>query len=151
MIGVLGVRQQKLKRLITSIMFTLALLTPTHTPPPSTFTEFGGVMSDQYYIALARCETGGSWDHSTRSYTGGLGLSRRTAQVWGGTRNVANKTPRQQVAIADRIAFRGFQSRTRFVWPVGVYGWGCVKNQPKLQRMICNSTHPLVKRWKRNC
>jgi hypothetical protein len=157
-----GVRQQKFKRLISRIMciaLAAVLLTPAEASAHgTTHKEFRGVMPDSYYLSLATCETGlpgtnkPNWKHSTRSYTGGLGIHRGTAARWSGKRDLAKLTPRQQVAIADRIAFKGWtRPDGKHVWRVGPFGWGCLKQSPKLQKMICDSHHPLVSKWKRNC
>jgi hypothetical protein len=61
-------------------------------------------------------------------------------------------TPRQQVRVADAIAFSGYVTRSgELVWRVGPWGWGCVKRTPILQAYICASNHPKVRRWKRGC
>ena len=109
--------------------------------------KYGAIMADAYYDGLAQCETGGNWAHSTRSYTGGLGLFRPTARRWSGKRDVAGLTPRQQVRIADRIAFSGWTNRAgEYVWPVGPFGWGCVKKTPRLLAYPCQSKHPRVQK-----
>lgn len=109
--------------------------------------KYGAIMADAYYDTLARCETAGNWQHSTRSYTGGLGIYRGTAYRWSGRRNLAGLTPRQQVRIADRIAFSGWTNRAgEFVWPVGPFGWGCVKRSQTLLRYLCQSRHHRVQK-----
>ena len=109
--------------------------------------QYGAIMPDAYYNALARCETGSDWQHSTRSYTGGLGIYRGTAHRWSGHRNLAGLTPRQQVRIADRIAFSGWERPGREkVWPVGPFGWGCVKKSPTLLHYLCKSNHKRVQK-----
>lgn len=112
-------------------------------------TKYGAIMADAYYDTLARCETAGNWQHSTRSYTGGLGIYRGTAQRWSGRRNLAGLTPRQQVRIADRIAFSGWERPGHDkVWPVGPFGWGCVKRSPTLLRYLCQSRHHRVQKYR---
>ena len=114
--------------------------------------HYDGVLPDKYYDLLARCETGHNWAHSTRSYTGGLGIARGTWQRWSNSSSAKGKTPAQQVAVADNIAFLGFtESDGEFVWPVGPWGWGCVKKWKSLQSFICRSRHKAVQRWKRGC
>jgi len=111
--------------------------------------KYGAIMADAYYDGLAQCETGSTWTHSTRSYTGGLGIYRGTAYRWSGRRNLATLTPRQQVRIADRIAFSGWTNGAgEYVWPVGPFGWGCVKNSPRLLRYICQSRHKRVQKYR---
>jgi hypothetical protein len=114
--------------------------------------HYGGVLPDRYYDLLAVCETGHNWSHSTRSHTGGLGINRGTWQRWSNTSSAKGKTPQVQVAVADNIAFMGHTELDgEFVYPVGPFGWGCVKHSKTLQGFICRSQHKAVKRWKRNC
>lgn len=114
--------------------------------------KYRGILPDAYYDGLAMCETSRNWKHSTRSFTGGLGIARGTAHRWSGHRNLAKFSPRKQVQIADRIAFRSWRNkRGEYVWRVGPWGWGCLHIRPKLQRYICASNHKLVIRWKRGC
>jgi hypothetical protein len=101
-------------------------------------------MSDRYYDLLASCETGGNWAHETPSYTGGLGIAKGTWQRWSNSHSARGKAPRYQVQVADNIAFRGHVEHGVYKWPVGVYGWGCVRNTPVLQQLICRSSNPLV-------
>lgn len=114
--------------------------------------KYHGILPDAYYDKLAQCETGGNWQHSTRSYTGGLGIHRRTFQRWSNHSSAKGMTPRRQVRVADAIAFRGHtEPNGEYVWRVGVWGWGCVKREKHLQAFICASKHKLVQRWKRYC
>ena len=137
----------------------LALITAISIPAPAsaaaqrdTFDKYNGVLPDQYYDALARCETGGNWKHSTRSYTGGLGIYRGTWQRWSDSSSAKGKTPAQQVKVADAIAFKShINPDGTKVWRVGPWGWGCVKGQKSLQAYICKSRHKDVARWRRGC
>jgi hypothetical protein len=130
----------------------LGSVSPGERPERRGHSRYDGVLSDRYYDLLALCETGGNWKHSTRSYTGGLGIHRGTWQRWSNSSSARGKTPREQVAVADNVAFLGFtEPDGEFVWPVGPWGWGCVKNRKILQGFICRSTHKAVKRWKRGC
>ena len=114
--------------------------------------NYHGVLPDAYYDGLAMCETGGNWNHSTRSYTGGLGIYRGTFKRWSNHSSAKGMTPREQVRVADAIAFKGHTDPNgNHVWRVGPWGWGCLKNSPRLQAFICRSAHPLVRKWKRNC
>lgn len=129
-----------------------AQLANAHHTDQKTRKEFRGILPDAYYRHLAQCETGGDWTHSTLNYTGGLGIARGTAARWSGRRKLERLTPRQQVEIADRIAFTGWTNKKgEHVWRVGPWGWGCLKQSTYLQGFICRSNHKLVKRWKRNC
>jgi hypothetical protein len=137
----------------------IALITATFTASPATaaaqrdtFSKYKGVLPDQYYDGLARCETNSNWKHSTRSYTGGLGIYRGTWKTWSDSSSAKGKTPAQQVKVADAIAFKShINPDGSKVWRVGPWGWGCLKNQKSLQAFICKSRHTLVARWKRGC
>jgi len=131
----------------------LTLSIPAHdTPLPTSRAKYQAVLSDAYYDQLAICETGGNWAHSTKSYTGGLGIHRGTWRNWSDTPSATGKTPKQQIQVADAIAFKShINPDGRKVWRVGPWGWGCLKGQKHLQDFICQSRHTLVVRWKRNC
>lgn len=137
----------------------IALIIATFTASPATaaaqrdtFDKYNGVLPDQYYDALARCESGGNWKHSTRSYTGGLGIYRGTWQRWSDSTSAKGKTPAQQVKVADAIAFKShINPDGTKVWRVGPWGWGCVKGQKSLQAYICKSRHKDVARWRHGC
>lgn len=122
------------------------------------------VMPVEFWEIIAQCETGGERGdtrHSTRSYITAFGLNRRTASTWSdfnamtrrGARALRALSWEEQRVIAERIAFKGFwnERQGRFVWPVGVRGWGCFKLRPSAQALLCRSRHPLVRRWKRGC
>ena len=114
--------------------------------------KYHGVLPDAYYDQLAQCETGGNWQHSTKSYTGGLGINRATWRNWSDFPSAKGRSPIEQVRVADAIAFKShINPDGRKVWRVGPWGWGCLKGQQSLQRFICQSRHTLVVKWKRNC
>ena len=137
----------------------IALITATFTASPASAAaqrnlheKYHGVLPDAYYDGLARCETGGNWKHSTRSYTGGLGIYRGTWQRWSDSSSAKGKSPAQQVKVADAIAFKShINPDGTKVWRVGPWGWGCLKGQKSLQAYICKSRHKDVARWKRGC
>ena len=135
----------------------LALLTvlsiPAHASAAADdHAKYKGVLPDQYYDLLARCETGGVWTHSTKSYTGGLGIHRQTWRTWSDTPSAKGRSPIEQVKVADAIAFKShINPDGRKIWRVGPWGWGCLKGQKHLQNFICKSRHKDVQRWKRNC
>ena len=149
-------RLQKLKRLIKRIMaiaLIAALSTPAHASAAADpHAKYDGVLPDRYYDLLSLCEVGGNWNHSTKSYTGGLGIHRQTFRTWSNYNSAKGLTPKQQVKVADAIAFKSHIERSgRKVWRVGPWGWGCLRGQKHLQAFICQSRHTLVVRWKRHC
>jgi hypothetical protein len=148
------------KRIIT--LTVISLLLPTvlaepvaahHTKLETSRKKYKAILPDAYYDGLATCETGLDWKHGTLNYTGALGIARGTAWRWSGHRDIAKFSPRKQVEIADRIAFRGWDNPKtgQHKWRVGPWGWACLKMKPELQRYICASNHRLVQRWKRGC
>jgi hypothetical protein len=138
---------------LMALPLILALSVPAHASAAADpYGKYHGVLKDAYYDALALCETGGNWQHSTKSYTGGLGINRQTWRTWSDTPSATGKTPKQQVKVADAIAFKShINPDGRKVWRVGPWGWGCLKGQKHLQAFICQSRHTLVVRWKRHC
>ena len=146
--------------LATAMSITLLVATATpaeahHGKLETSRKKYGAILPDAYYDGLAMCETRQKWDRKNNLYTGGLGIYKGTAYRWSGKRNLHKLTAKQQVEIADRIAFLGWYNPKKkvnpFKYPVGPYGWGCVKIRPNLQRYICASNHPKVQRWKRGC
>ncbi len=122
------------------------------TPTPTSRAKYHAVLVDAYYDQLATCETGGNWAHSTKSYTGGLGIHRATWRNWSDTPSAKGLSPFEQVKVADAIAFTShINPDGRKVWRVGPWGWGCLKGQKHLQDFICQSRNTIVSRWKRNC
>jgi hypothetical protein len=150
---------------VHKIIFTVGLaaslaLTPAtaQAKNDNSHKEYHGVLPDAYYNALGTCETGlpgtnePNWKHSTRSYTGGLGIARGTFQRWSNHSSARLMTPREQVRVADAIAFKShIEPDGTKIWRVGPWGWGCLKARKSIQRYICQSRHPLVQKWKRNC
>jgi len=146
---------------LSTTILSLGPVSPVEASKPSEGTvttldlsrrKYGAILPDKYYDSLAQCETGGNWNHSTRSYTGGLGIHRQTFRRWSKYKSAKGLTPRQQVRVADAIAFSGYTTRTgEHVWRVGPWGWGCLRKSPHLQAYICRSNHPKVQRWKRGC
>lgn len=112
---------------------------------------YGAIMPDAYYHDLGRCETGGkrgNLQHSSRSYTGAFGIYRGTAARWSGKRDLTRLTMRQQIRIADRIAFSGWtRPDGTHVWPVGPFGWGAVKaGCGQLLKHLCHARHRRVQK-----
>ena len=156
-----------MKRITTSIFMSISISLFAIAPgleaksvPSNTkgHREYHGVLPDAYYRALGICETGlpgtnePNWKHSTRSYTGGLGIHRSTFRRWSNHSSAKHMTPREQVRVADAIAFKShIEPDGTKIWRVGPWGWGCLKARTSIQKYICESRHPLVQKWKRNC
>jgi len=136
-----------------ALSLILALSVPAHASAAAdSHAKYHAVLPDQYYDLLAQCETGSNWSHSTKSYTGGLGIHRATWRNWSNFPSAKGKTPAQQVKVADAIAFKShINPDGRKVWRVGPWGWGCLKREKSLQAFICKSSNKLVARWKRHC
>ena len=130
-----------------------ALSVPAHASAAAdSHAKYDGVLPDAFYDGLALCETNSDWNHSTKTYTGGLGFNRRSFQRFSNHSSAKGMTPRQQVRVADALAFRGHtEPDGEFVFRVGPWGFGCVKMRKSLQTFICKSRHRLVVKWKRNC
>ena len=142
--------------LVVSLLLSSAIPSKAHDGNSSrekdTYSQYRGLLPDQYYDGLATCETNHNWQHSARSYTGGLGIYRGTWQRWSDSNSAEGRTPRYQVIVADRIAFLGFtEPDGHFVSPVGPYGWGCVRIRARLRAYICASRNKAVIKRKRNC
>jgi hypothetical protein len=144
--------RRELKRIMALALFAV-LSVPAHASAATdSHAKYHGVLPDAYYDGLAMCETGGNWQHSTKSYTGGLGINRQTWRTWSNKPSAKGRTPIEQVKVADAIAFKShINPDGRKVWRVGPWGWGCLKGQKHLQKFICQSRHKDVQRWKRNC
>lgn len=145
---------------ITTLLLVSTVPTTAHAhdTTDNSHSKYHGVLPDAYYDGLGTCETGNpgtnkpNWKHSTRSYTGGLGIARSTFRRWSDYPSAKGLTPRQQVKVADAIAFKShIEPDGTKVWRVGPWGWGCLKLRKSLQRFICESRHPLVQKWKRGC
>jgi hypothetical protein len=112
------------------------------------------VMPWRFYLRLAKCETDSRWYESTRNYTSGYGIYKKTWRRYSNSSTADRYTPIQQARIVDRIAFHGWTNpKGEYVWPVGPYGWAVIKYQNcmGLQQFICRSKHPKVVRIKRYC
>ena len=144
--------RENLKRIMALALITALFIATPVSAAADPHGKYDGILPDAYYDGLAMCETGGNWNHATKSYTGGLGINRGTFQRWSNHTSAKGMTPRQQVRVADAIAFRGHtEPNGEFVWRVGPWGWGCLKLRKSLQAFICKSRHTLVVKWKRNC
>lgn len=127
---------------------TLALITPA---PAKAYGE-ELVMPWAFYRRLSWCETHSNVNHSTRSYTGMFGIYRRTWKAYSHRSSARGLSAIEQARVVDNIAFHGHTERGRYQHPVGLWGWGAIKQNCKnLQSFICKSRHPLVQKQKRNC
>ena len=113
--------------------------------------KYDEILPDAYYDALAKCETNSNWNHSTKSYTGGLGIYRGTWRWFSNTKYAENKSPKYQVKIADKIAFLGHWEDGIYHEAVGPWGWGCVKRHKWINKYICKSKIWIVKQYKWRC
>ncbi len=123
-------------------------------PNPHSHKKYNAIMPDYFWDRVAQCETASNWQHSTRSYTGALGLYRQTAFNWSGRRDIGNLSPAKQVKIAERVAWKGWVNPKTGVkkWPVGPFGWGTIRNNCMgLKTSVCNSKHPLVRKFRHRC
>jgi hypothetical protein len=99
----------------------------------------------QFIERLAWCETHGDWKNGG-NWAGGLGIARSTWINFGGrqfARTPDRATKEQQIIVANRIALWGFTQRSgRFVFPVGLGGWGglrCALPARLVDRRIADS------------
>lgn len=135
----------------------LASVSPSEQPIPPTYAKYQQnpkpILRNKFWEAIATCETGFNLNHSTPSYTSALGINRRTWRTWNNTKTGLHKTWQYQKWVAENIAFRGYYKKNqhRFIYPVGVWGWACLRKGTEAHRILCNSQHPLVQRWKRDC
>lgn len=69
--------------------------------------------SEKFWDAVAWCETHGDWDDKGH-YSGGLGIAQTTWENYGGrefAKSPSKATKVQQMIVANRISFLGFQTR----------------------------------------
>ena len=126
-------------------MITTALFIASAAAPAKA--DWGHPMPKAWYIKLAQCETGNNTRHSTRSYVTAFGIYRSTWDNWNDTpnRKAHLLTFAQQARGVDRIAYHGNTEGGRYRAPVGLYGWGAIKNNCNgLNDDLCKSRHPLV-------
>ena len=133
--------------MIKRIMATALLSTILISAPADAKQNWNHPMPKKWYVKLAQCETGNNTRHSTRSYVTAFGIYRRTWDYWNDTpnRKAHLLTFAQQARGVDRIAFYGHTENGRYRWPVGLYGWGAIKNNCNgLNDDLCKSKHPSV-------
>jgi hypothetical protein len=69
-----------------------------------------------FWEAVSWCETNHKWDDGGY-YAGGLGIAQSAWQGFGGrqfSRSPKNATKQEQIIVANRIAFFGFQTKNEF-------------------------------------
>lgn len=98
------------------------------------------VMPPRYWDLVAICES--SQDGETANWqdrgnwAGGLGIARGTWNRYGGRQFAATPdkaTREEQIIVANRISVLGFTYKDGYYkWPVGFFGWGCIKNRSSL-------------------
>jgi hypothetical protein len=155
-----------LKRILTTT-FILSLLAPvtihgeaSAKPVEESKEPKALVMPWRFYARIAQCETGRDkngkidWHYKSRTYITGFGMTRQTFHRWSGKKTTKGMTHIDMAKIVDRVAFLGWTNpKGEYVWPVGPYGWAVIKYQNcmGLQKIVCDSRHPKVQRWKRYC
>ena len=153
------------KRILTSLLIVLISTTTILPTAPVRAQEKSEnpkplVMPWRFYARIAQCETGRDakgkidWHYKSRTYITGFGMTRRTFHRWSGKRTTKGMTHIDMAKIVDRVAFLGWTNpKGEYVWPVGPYGWAVIKYQNcmGLQKIVCDSRHPKVQRWKRYC
>ena len=102
-------------------------------------------LGSKFIERLAWCETHGDWKNGG-NWSGGLGIARSTWRAYGGRRfgsTPDRATKRHQIVIANRIALWGYTRKDgRFVFPVGLSGWGgldCARPVSLIRRRIDGS------------
>jgi hypothetical protein len=105
-------------------------------------------MPKKWYVKLAQCETGNNV-HATAhapmsrhlAFTGAPGTTGTTQT----NRKAHLLTFAQQARGVDRIAYKGHTENGRYRWPVGLYGWGAIKNNCNgLNDDLCKSNTHLL-------
>jgi len=98
-----------------------------------------------WYLALARCETGNNTRHSTRSYVGAFGFYRGTWDMFADTPNRRGHRLNfsQQATVLDRAFWRGWRNQPA----VGPWGHGCFKKLPHTQEAVCKHPNRKIRRW----
>jgi hypothetical protein len=137
---------------ITALLVMNASPVSAHSPLDMSRAKYAGLLPDQYYDDVSRCETNTKLGqpYGTRTYTSPLGINRSTAHRWSGKRDLNSLTPAQIVNVADRIAFLGWTNKKgEYVWPVGPFGWGVVRSGcMHTLAHLCKSTVKKVQKYR---
>jgi Transglycosylase-like domain len=87
--------------------------------------------TDQYWDAIARCETATRWQRDF-VFGGGLGIYHKSWQQYGGEEfapRAGLATRNQQIIVANRISTQGYRSAKQWYYrPLGFSGWGCARH-----------------------
>lgn len=104
------------------------------------------IASDQYWDALARCETNSRWNRDGK-WGGALGIYIKTWKIYGGLEfapraGLASRL--EQIEVANRIATLGYTSPSGYRFkPVGFRAWGCaLRMTPPV--LVWHRTHSLL-------
>jgi len=87
--------------------------------------------TDQYWDAIARCETATRWQRDF-VFGGGLGIYSKSWKLYGGEEfapRAGLATRNQQIIVANRISTQGYRSAKQWHYrPLGFSGWGCARH-----------------------
>lgn len=98
------------------------------------------VMPVEYWDNVAICESSkdgetADWQDGGR-WAGGLGIYIGTWIRYGGrefAKTPKTATKEEQIVVANRISVLGFVRKDgSYKWPVGFFGWGCIKHRKSL-------------------
>jgi len=123
----------------------IAIAVTLSTPAPAQADAWPHPLPRDWYLALARCETGNNTRHSTRSYVGAFGFYRRTWDMFADTPNRRGHRLNfsQQATVLDRAFWRGWRNQPA----VGPWGHGCFKKLPHTQEAVCKHPNRKIRRW----
>lgn len=108
------------------------------------------IATDQYWDAVARCETATRW-HRDYPFGGGLGIYITAWKQFGGLEyapraGLATRT--QQIIVANRISTQGFESDNHYHYKaLGFTGWGCSRHMTPPTLIWHTTQQLLAKQW----
>ena len=145
-----------MKKILISLVLVLGVIAPatevsahdskkTLVELPPMYKRRNYQLGGKFIERLAWCETHGDWKNGG-NWAGGLGIARSTWTNFGGGRFASTPdraTKEEQIIVANRIALWGYTRRDgRFVYPVGLGGWGglsCALPARLVRRRIAHS------------
>lgn len=74
--------------------------------------------SIRFWEAVSWCETNHGWNTNGGYYAGGLGIAQSAWRGYGGwefSRSPINATKEEQIIVANRISFFGYQTRNTYI------------------------------------